>query len=407
MLTICSHKETLNRLISLMVRPAHHERNQPITVRPEPFGYAQESPVEGLIQSSHNHCSAAVMSVRFKHLMCFILPISTFLFLITGLHGIASSLAWTIPFWLVLLADWLCPDFKPESNPKYSQKFYDGILYTLTFLQLANIIFMLGYVSQLRWESTNDIVISLVNLVAIRFLVATSSGTSGIVVAHELIHRQQLTLQLLGRFLLCSVCYEHFVIAHKRGHHLNLGMPDDIATAKLDENFKDYWQRVYLGYLRYAWRSEQDRLTLSPNQHGIIHNQVFQGLLLEFMLLTLIIVYYGWLAAFMFLYQAIAAVRILETVNYFQHWGLENGQFGKTYGWVSHSSISRYVLIGLPHHIGHHEDENKHFHEIAYSDQGPILPYGYFVMNLWVKLNNASYQKMAVLELEKFYRSQL
>lgn len=354
------------------------------------------------------------MSVRFKHLLCFILPGSTFLFLITslflkqGAHDIANALAWTIPFWLVLLADWLSPDFKPETLTKHSKKFYDGLLHALTFLQFANILLMLSCVNQLRWESYNETVISLVNLVVIRFLVGTSSGTSGIVVAHELIHRPQVPLQLLGRLLLCTVCYEHFVIAHKRGHHLNLGMPDDIATARLGENFKDYWRRVYLGYLRYAWRSEQDRLALSPNHYGgIVHNQVFQGLMVEFALLILIIIYYGWLAAFMFLYQALAAVRILETVNYFQHWGLENGQFGKTYGWVSHSGLSCYALIGLSHHIGHHEDENKHFHEIAYSEQGPIMPYGYFVMNLWVKLGNPSYQRMAIRELENFHRSQL
>jgi alkane 1-monooxygenase len=338
----------------------------------------------------------------FNHLLCFILPISTFLFLITGLHGIVDTLAWTIPFWLVLMADWLSPDFKVETAQKFPQIFYDGILYALVSLQCANIVMMLWYVSQLRWDSSDQIVISLLNLVIIRFLVGTSSGTSGIVVAHELIHRPQASWQLLGRLLLCSVCYEHFVIAHKRGHHLNLGMPDDIATAQLGESFRTYWRRVYVGYLRYAWRSEQDRLAIQPVQHNLMQNQVFQGLLIEFTLLILIILYFGWLAAFMFLYQAIAAVRILEAVNYFQHWGLENGQFGKTYGWVSHSSMSRYALIGLSHHIGHHEDEKKHFNEIAYSGHGPILPYGYFVMNLWVKLNNASYQKIAMQELEKF-----
>jgi hypothetical protein len=35
-------KETLNKLIPLMVRQAHHERNQQLTVLPEP--------VEGLVQ---------------------------------------------------------------------------------------------------------------------------------------------------------------------------------------------------------------------------------------------------------------------------------------------------------------------------------------------------------------------
>jgi nicotinate-nucleotide--dimethylbenzimidazole phosphoribosyltransferase len=53
------HKETLNKLIPLMVRrptevpvvQAHHERNQSFAIRPESFDYAQESPVEGLSQS--------------------------------------------------------------------------------------------------------------------------------------------------------------------------------------------------------------------------------------------------------------------------------------------------------------------------------------------------------------------
>jgi alkane 1-monooxygenase len=351
------------------------------------------------------------MTKGINHSLCFILPVSTCLFLVTGLHGIVSALAWTIPFWLVLLADWLSPDFKPNTSPAYPQKFYDGILYALTALQFANIFLMLEYLTKLRWDSTGDIAASLVNLVIIRFLVGTSSGTSGIVVAHELIHRPEASWQLLGRLLLCTVCYDHFVITHKRGHHLNLGMPDDIATARLGESFKDYWRRIYMGYLRYAWQSEQDRLAVESTEQNLIYNlmqnQVFQGLLIEFALLILIILNYGWLAAFMFLYQAISAVRILEAVNYFQHWGLENGQFGLTYGWVTPSWMSRYTLIGLSHHIGHHVDENKHFHEIAYSEQGPKLPYGYFVMNLWVKLNNASYQKMAIRELEKFQHSQL
>lgn len=357
---------------------------------------------------------ADIVADYFKHLLCFVLPLSTFLYLATGLlqnevHGLTSALAWTIPFWLLLLLDWQAQTSNPKLTGTHSTKFYDAILYLLTVLQIANIISMVLYINELRWETANDVLISLGNLVIIRFLVGTSSGTSGIVVAHELIHRPQRHWQLLGRLLLCTVCYEHFDITHKRGHHLNLGMPDDIVTARLGESFKAYWRRVYVGYLRYAWQSEQDRLGLEPNNHGLIpkflHNQVIQGLLFEISILISIFIYYGWLAAAMFLYQAISAVRILEAVNYFQHWGLENGQFGKTYGWVSPSWVSRYALIGLSHHIGHHEDENKHYHEIAYSERGPKLPYGYFVMNLWVKLNNASYQKAAVMELNNYKNS--
>jgi len=43
-------KEMLNTLIPLMVRQAHHERNQSLAVRPEPFVFAQDRLVEGLVQ---------------------------------------------------------------------------------------------------------------------------------------------------------------------------------------------------------------------------------------------------------------------------------------------------------------------------------------------------------------------
>jgi len=43
-------KETLNKLIPPMVRQAHHERNQPLAVRPEPVPQGLPSVVEGLIQ---------------------------------------------------------------------------------------------------------------------------------------------------------------------------------------------------------------------------------------------------------------------------------------------------------------------------------------------------------------------
>ncbi len=354
----------------------------------------------------------SVWASRFKHLLCLVFPLTTLSFLITGLFiekaplSIMTNLIFTVPFWSVLIADWFCPQEKAAADTQHSSLFFNAILCVLTVIQFLNVFLMLDYVALLRWDTVDNSLIGLANLIGIRFLVGTSSGTSGIVLAHELIHRENRGWQSAGRLLLCTVYYEHFVITHKRGHHLNLGMPDDIATAKLGESFKDYWRRIYIGYFKYAWQSERERVAaLNSNKAGLLQNQVVQGIAVETVLLIAIVTHWGWLAAFMFLYQAWVAVRILEAVNYFQHWGLEDGQFGNTYGWVCPSWISRYALIGLSHHIGHHQDENSRFYEIPYSDQGPMLPYGYFVMNLWVKLFNDSYQKMAVRELEKYQRS--
>jgi alkane 1-monooxygenase len=343
-----------------------------------------------------------------SHLLCLILPISTYIFLSNGPHDIPGALAWTIPFWIVLLIDWRGPKAIHQTAAMPSILFYDGILYGLCLLQLANIWLMLDYVNKLPWHSYHDIGTGLINLIILRFMVGTSSGTSGIVVAHELIHRSAWPMQQLGRLLLCTVCYDHFFIAHKHGHHLNLGMSDDIATARLGESFKEYWSRVYPGYFRFTWQSERNRLAAvgQPGPFKLLHNQVLQGLAIELLLLALILIFLGWLPALMFLYQALAAVRILEAVNYFQHWGLEEGRFGPSFGWVTDSWMTLYALIGLSNHIGHHENENRHFYEIAYSSQGPKLPYGYFVMNLWVKLNNTSFQRMALNQLRLFQYSQ-
>lgn len=342
-----------------------------------------------------------------SHLLCLILPVSTYFFLSNGPHDVPDALAWTIPFWLVLLVDWRGPKAIYPTVATHSILFYHGILYSLCMLQLANVWQMLEYASKLPWRSFHDIGSSLINLIILRFMVGTSSGTSGIVVAHELIHRSGWPMPQLGRLLLCTVCYDHFFVTHKQGHHLSLGMSDDIATARLGESFREYWRRVYLGYFRFAWQSERNRLAggAEPYPFKLLQNRVLQGLGVELLLIILIFAFFGWLPALMFLYQAFAAIRILEAVNYFQHWGLEEGQFGQSFGWVTESWMTRYALIGLSNHIGHHENETRHFYEIAYSSQGPKLPYGYFVMNLWVKLNNASFQQMALSQLKHFQQS--
>lgn len=344
------------------------------------------------------------MSSRFSYLLAFVLPLSTCLFLASGPHSWQIALAWTLPFGVMMLLDALGPELRSQPVGKTSNFYYDGILYGLSLLQFINIALMLDLVARLPWHNLDSQINSVVNLIAIRFLVGTSSGTSGIVVAHELIHRNSALQRLLGHLLLYSVCYDHFVIAHQRGHHHHLGMPDDIASARFGESFRAYWQRVYSGYFHFAWQSELDRLNISdkPWQITLIRHQVLQGLLIELSFLSAIFWVYGWLSAFMFLYQAFAAVRILEAVNYFQHWGLGDGRFGNTFGWVTTSWLSRHALIGLSNHIGHHHDASCHYYNIAYSEQGPKMPYGYFVMNLWVKLHNASYQRMASRELVNF-----
>lgn len=344
------------------------------------------------------------------YLICLFLPTSVLLFLVSGPHGIASALAWTAPLWALLMADRLSPKVTSDKVDEAPNRMMNGMLYALAFMQFINIGLMLSYVSQLQWHSLDQVGTGAVNLIVLRFMVGTSSVCSGIIVAHELIHRPKRHLQLLGRLLLCTVCYEHFAIAHKHGHHRNIGKPHDIATARLGESFRAYWKRVYLEHLLYAWHAEMERLKIDGNPFlnvKTLQNRVLHGILIESFVVVSILYFFGWIAALLFLYQAFAAVRILEAINYIQHWGLGTDTPNHSIAWVNDSWITKHVLLGLSCHIDHHNNAARHFQTLRYSDQGPKMPYGYFVMNFWVKLNNSSFQKMAMRELEKYDNTRL
>jgi alkane 1-monooxygenase len=333
-------------------------------------------------------------------------------FLVTGPHDSVSALAWTMPLWLMVAVDWLSPRITSRQSSKtplllQSKSYYfDAFVYALALLQIANITFMLIYASQLQWHSTEAVITSLINLVVLRIMVGTSSGSSGIIVAHELIHRSSKNLQRLGRLLMCTVCYEHFIIAHKQGHHQRVAKPEDIATAGNSESYEAYCKRVYLEHWLYSWHYEMQRLAIGdkPWQLQVFKNRVLQGVIVEILLVIAIIFIFGWIAATLFLYCAYAGVRLLEAINYFQHWGLSD-QASSSIAWINDSWLTHYALLGMSSHVEHHEHADKHYQEIGFSELGPKMPYGYFVMNLWVKLGNRSYQKMANRELDRYTES--
>jgi alkane 1-monooxygenase len=185
------------------------------------------------------------------HLLCFVLPVTTLLFVATGPHPRWVGL-WLLPLALSILADVWSPAERRQPARRLPGWPFDWVLYALVALQVANVVLaarLVGLAGFWTWQT----------LVAV-VLVGTNSGYSGIVVGHELMHRREAHMRLLSRVLMGTVLYEHFYTEHIRGHHARVGTDEDPATARFGESFLHFFRRTVPAQLRSAWRLEARRL---------------------------------------------------------------------------------------------------------------------------------------------------
>jgi alkane 1-monooxygenase len=309
------------------------------------------------------------------HLLCFVLPATSVLFLATAPHGAAGLLAGLLVLVASVVADVWSPGERHQPAPALPGWPFDSVLWVLAATQLLAVgLFVLMVGTQGFW--TLDALVGLV-------LVGVNSGYSGIVVAHELIHRPQGHMQLLGRLLLGSVLYEHFFTEHIRGHHSRVGTPDDPATARFGEGPHRFFLRTVPAQLRSAWRLECKRLgdeRMRWWDARLLRSRVLRGLVAEWAVAAAVLVGLGAGAFAAYLLQALIAVRLLEAVNYFEHWGLARAarRVRTVDSWDSDSWFTLYTLVGLSRHADHHAHASRPYQQLRFFAESPKLPYGYF-----------------------------
>ena len=235
-------------------------------------------------------------------------------------------------------------------------------------------------------------------------VVGSSSAHSGIVVAHELIHRPGKGWQSLGRLLLVSVLYEHFFTEHIRGHHARVGTPEDPATARFGETFQQFYFRTVPAQFRSAWRLEMSRLEQPAwYQPRMWKNRVLQGVVAGLAGTVALGWVFGLGAVVTHLTQAWWATRSLEVVNYFEHWGIQ--RHGKrvlpVHSWDTHSRFTYFALTGLSRHADHHAFAARPYELLRVWQQSPKLPSGYLGMFPLVLARNSRFRELMTAELER------
>ncbi len=345
----------------------------------------------------HRPDRAEVFGIWYRHLASLAIPSITLVFLWTGPHRWYIAPLFMLPLGSLLFIDQQGKAERRQPLEALPAWPFDLLVYVLAGMQFL-IVFELA-----RMFSTQGIF--SIDMAMVLGVVGGNSGFS-IITAHELIHRRKPWERQLGRLLLCTVLYEHFYTEHLRGHHRLVATDDDPATARFGETYNQFFRRTVPAQFRSAWALEAKRLgdaNMGLFDRRMLHNNILHGLVVGWGIGFAILYGFGVAAFVAFLIQAFLAIRLLEVVNYFEHWGLQrkSQRVRPQDSWDTHSRFTYYGLTGLSRHADHHAYPARPYQQLRVWEEAPILPTGYVGLVDMVLINNQAFVDSAVEELKR------
>ena len=218
------------------------------------------------------------------------------------------------------------------------------------------------------------------------------SGAVGIVYAHELLHQRDRVERWFGDILLAMVLWSPFRSHHLRVHHLHVGTPADVVTARYNEGFHRHFFRVLWRMPRDAWRAEARLLARKGLTMRSRKNPFWRYAMLQAVMLALALALGGFEGLALFALQAFVAIWQLELVNYIEHYGLTRKHLGEgrydhvqpRHSWNAEHRASNRLLINLQRHSDHHYKPDRRYPLLQTypEDEAPQLPQGYPIMGV-------------------------
>ncbi|MGX9853960.1 alkane 1-monooxygenase [Limimaricola variabilis] len=218
------------------------------------------------------------------------------------------------------------------------------------------------------------------------------SGAVGIVYAHELLHQRDRVERWFGDILLAMVLWSPFRSHHLRVHHLHVGTPADVVTARYNEGFHRHFFRVLWRMPRDAWRAEARLLARKGLTMRSRKNPFWRYAMLQAVMLALALALGGFEGLALFALQAFVAIWQLELVNYIEHYGLTRKHLGEgrydhvqpRHSWNAEHRASNRLLINLQRHSDHHYKPDRRYPLLQTypENEAPQLPQGYPIMGV-------------------------
>ena len=226
--------------------------------------------------------------------------------------------------------------------------------------------------------------INIVDSISIVALVGLFIGIMGTVPGHELVHRKKNKFDMeMGNWLLAFSWDCAFAIEHVYGHHKNVGLDIDPATAKRGENIYKFIFTAMIKEHLDAWKIESYRSQRSNTSLFRISNKMISGYLRSFCFTICSFFIGGFSGVLVYLICALIAKSLLEVINYSEHYGLvrvEGSPVKPRHSWNSNSVMSSIYLYNVTRHSSHHEKANLRYWELKSYDDAPKMPQGYLTM---------------------------
>lgn len=245
---------------------------------------------------------------------------------------------------------------------------------------------------------------NLVDKISIIFQGFLIIGVMSLVSGHEMAHRKKNKFDLfIGNWLLAFSCDCNFAIEHVYGHHKNVCLPEDPASAKRGENIYTFILRAIINEQISGWELESRRLKRKNISFFTVKNRMLKGYLRSIIIALIILCFFGIAATFVFFLIAFLSKVSLEAINYVEHYGLvrERGKpVEARHSWNSNHILSSIYLYNVSRHSDHHKNTNLKFWELnPILKDAPILPYGYLSMLYLVLFFPSIYKRIMKKEL--------
>lgn len=283
-----------------------------------------------------------------------------------------------------------------KSTPEYK---YPFILRLLLFINLPLIAILVSVAAYMAGDMSNPIYEQLIlfltghdisitrlgtqtwHLVGYIFTVGLMVGPGATIPGHELVHHKKNKLDwIMGNMMLSFSIDNAFAIEHVHGHHKNVGLSSDPATAKRGQSLYKFFFESSINEHRDAAKIELSRLKKRGHSIFSIHNKLIIGYLQSSFIGLISYYLAGWNGVLMFFCIALFAKFFLECVNYMEHYGLvrvKGTPVSLHHSWNTNKRISSILLYNVTRHSHHHEQGSLEYWKLKPKDDAPEMPYGY------------------------------